>query len=128
MSLTVGCRVRLRSCLYGQPGIVAGCKYGRVLVDWTDLGFTGKHREDDLVLADVKGEVLVQGVAADAKLCGERGAVAPGSGAETDLRDLAPRQRSFPALVDSLLLGFETLKGGKPISFPPFDYSADCVA
>ncbi len=47
----VGSRVVLCSCPSCAPGIVMGMRYGRVLVHWVDLRFTGRHQPSTLMLA-----------------------------------------------------------------------------
>jgi hypothetical protein len=44
-----GSRVLLASCPSGEPGVVQGTKYGRIIVHWPSLRFTGKHRPDALI-------------------------------------------------------------------------------
>ena len=50
MTLDAGTRVRLLLCPFGQPGVVLGQNRGKIVVEWTDLEFTGRHRPEDLVL------------------------------------------------------------------------------
>jgi len=52
MPFAIDAAVYLRNCSSGAPGRVRGFEYGRVVVHWADLRFTGKHRPDTLVLAD----------------------------------------------------------------------------
>ena len=49
--LQPGTLVRLRYCPCGEPGVVTGDKRGHILVYWRDLGMTGKHPPESLVLA-----------------------------------------------------------------------------
>jgi hypothetical protein len=49
----VGAKVHLRTCPYGQPGIVTGLRRGLVLVNWPDLGIAAvAYRPERLVIVE----------------------------------------------------------------------------
>jgi hypothetical protein len=52
-SFTVGCKVYLRACAFGQPGRVLRIERGKLAVLWADLGpsYIGRHSPDSLMLA-----------------------------------------------------------------------------
>lgn len=47
-----GSLVRLRTCPDGEAGVVRGTKFGRVVVHWPDLQFTGRHLPAALIGAE----------------------------------------------------------------------------
>jgi hypothetical protein len=44
-----GAKVYLRTCLVGQPGTVLREERGRLVVDWCDLKFVGRHSAASLI-------------------------------------------------------------------------------
>jgi hypothetical protein len=52
MPFEVGAKVLLKSCPSDVPGIVCGMQRERVIVQWPDLNYTGRHKADSLMLAD----------------------------------------------------------------------------
>jgi hypothetical protein len=53
--ISQGDKVYLRNCPTGQPGSVLREERGRIVVDWCDLKFIGRHRAASLVLAEIEG-------------------------------------------------------------------------
>ena len=58
MTITTGTQVLLRNCPHGEPGQVVGTSHGRVLVEWSDLGLTARHKAESLIAIEPtdKGE------------------------------------------------------------------------
>jgi hypothetical protein len=58
MPFAIGAKVVLVSCP-SAPGVIRGTRGRKVLVEWSDLNYTGKHRPEALMLAtevEVKDE------------------------------------------------------------------------
>ena len=46
-----GALVLLDICPHGQPGRVTGFSRGKIIVEWADIGITGKHQPERLIHA-----------------------------------------------------------------------------
>ena len=53
----LGAKVYLKTCPdAGEPGTVTGKQRGRILVHWSDLGLSTRHKPDALELVKEAGE------------------------------------------------------------------------
>jgi hypothetical protein len=62
----VGTRVMLRCCAGAHPGVVTGLRRGKIIVDWPDLHFTGRHKATALIAADQECPATAQQPGQDA--------------------------------------------------------------
>jgi hypothetical protein len=52
----IGERVKMRACPDSQPGTVVGQRGNKLLIQWHDLNYVGKHHRSSLKLAVNKEE------------------------------------------------------------------------
>ena len=56
MAFKLGTRVVMKACPDSQPGTVVGARGQKLLIQWSDLNYIGKHHPSSLVLAVRKEE------------------------------------------------------------------------
>jgi hypothetical protein len=54
--ISVGAKVRLRGCAFGEPGTVLRIERRKVAVYWQDLDFLSRHSPDSLMLVAGPGK------------------------------------------------------------------------
>jgi hypothetical protein len=52
MPFRIGQRVKMRACPDSPPGTVVGLRRNKLLIQWHDLGYTGRHHPSALMLAE----------------------------------------------------------------------------
>ena len=58
---SIGAKVRLRSCAFGEPGTVLRIEHRKVVVLWHDLDYLARHSPESLVLtAEIQASCTVR--------------------------------------------------------------------